>query len=132
MSAAPRPGTDADHGLPRRRRLLSRKDFRRVYRRGKRAAGKHLVVVAFHRRRPGFRLGLSVSKANGHAVRRNKIKRIFREAFRLERPQLPGGYDLVLIPQPRERYELDDVRRELVQLVGKLGRDKRARPGKRR
>lgn len=131
MSLASGPGTSADQGLPRRRRLLSRRDFRRVYRRGRRVSGKHLVVVAFERRRPGFRLGLSVSKANGHAVRRNKIKRIFREAFRIERPRLPGGLDLVLIPQPCERYELSAVRRELVQLIGKLRRDRRPKPRKR-
>lgn len=117
------------YDLPRQRRLLSRHDFRRVYRRGKRARGPHLVIVAFERRQPGFRLGLSVSKAHGGAVRRNKIKRVFREAFRLERPTLPGHFDLILIPQPRPRYELDDVRRELVKLVGAV---RKGRPPRRR
>ena len=36
------------------------------------------------------------------------------------RPTLPGHFDLVLIPQPRERYSLDEVRRELVKLMGAL------------
>jgi len=110
------------HILPRLFRLRTRRDFRRVYQRGSRARGDHLIVVAFRRRSPGMRLGLSVSKANGRAIRRNKIKRVFREAFRLERPQLPGNFDLVLIPQPQPRYELAAVRLELVQLVTQLHR----------
>ena len=107
----------ATYGLPRQRRLLTARDFRQVYRRGHRARGPNLIVVAFARREPDFRLGLSVSKANGPAVRRNKIKRIFREAFRLERPTLPGQFDIILIPQPRPRYHLDEVRAELRSLV---------------
>lgn len=78
-------------------------------------------MVAVRRHQPGHRLGLSVSKAHGRAVRRNKIKRILREAFRLERPTLPGCFDMILIPRQREgRYNLLEVRAELVQLVTKL------------
>jgi ribonuclease P protein component len=105
--------------LPRAGRVLGAAEFRRVYARGQRARGEHLVVVAL-RRREGMRLGLSVSKAHGPAVRRNKIKRILREAFRLERPTLPGSFDLVLIPCERERFALAAVRTELAELVAQL------------
>jgi len=90
------------------------------------------VIVAYQRRETGHRLGLSVSKANGCAVIRNKIKRIFREAFRLERPTLPGNFDLILIPKQRPgKYQLDEVRAELRKLVGRIaagkGRQRRSR-----
>ena len=120
------------HKLPRSGRLIHAFEFRRVYKHGQRARGNHLVVVALTRRSPGFRLGLSVSKAHGGAVRRNKIKRIFREAFRLERPTFRGQLDIILIPQPRDRYELQDVRRELVQLVEKAATKRPRRSRKRR
>ena len=123
-SATPTAGNDQGrhkYGLPHRARLITRHDFRRVYSRGLRVRSKHLVLVAWRRRRPGHRLGLAVSKEHGAAVRRNKIKRIFREAFRLCRPELAGNYDMVMIPQKVEgKYHLDLVQAELSHLVGQL------------
>lgn len=107
--------------LPKSARVIRRKDFRRIYSRGSRASGKDITVVALRRPIEGHRVGLSVSKANGCAVIRNKIKRIFREAFRLERPTLPGQYDVVLIPRVHpEKYHLDDVRHELRRLLKRI------------
>jgi ribonuclease P protein component len=64
------------------------------------------------------RLGVSVSKDHGGAVRRNKLKRLLREAFRLERERLPRGLDVVLIPRQRdENFPLAAMRVELLQLV---------------
>jgi ribonuclease P protein component len=123
------------YGLPRSSRLLQHREFRRVYSRGRRARGRAIIVVALARRAPGHRLGVSVSKDHGRAIRRNKIKRLLREAFRLERPTLPGRFDLVLIPQQREgKYALDELRAELRKLVVELaGRaDRPERRGRRR
>ena len=129
-------------GLPRAARLRQAKDFRRVYARGLRLRARHLVLVACRRQEPGHRLGVSVSKDHGRAVRRNKIKRILREAFRLSRPRLPGQYDMILIPQQQvRRFPLLDVQKELRHLVQQLeagrgrprsGRRPRSRPEKKR
>ena len=120
-------------GLPRRARLRTQSDFRRVYTRGRRAHGRQLVVVAHRRMQPGHRLGVSVSKDHGRAVRRNKIKRILREAFRLTRPKLPGQYDVILIPQRTTRkFRLADVQAELEEMMRQVhagkGRRRRRRP----
>ena len=66
------------------------------------------------------RLGLSIGKRVGNAVARNRVKRRIREAFRLLKPTLPAGLDLVVgarphAPMPTERYAelLEDMARGL-------------------
>ncbi len=43
------------------------------------------------------RLGVTVTRKVGSAVRRNRVKRLVREAFRLDPALLPAGVDLVVI-----------------------------------
>lgn len=118
----PHPGTHPPRfKLPRAARLLSQRDFRRVYGRGRRASGRLMTVVVLGvRDARGARLGLSVSKDHGSAVVRNKIKRLLREAFRLERPELPAALEVVIVPKVREeKLALDELRTELRELVHK-------------
>jgi ribonuclease P protein component len=127
-------GEPARATLSASQRLKTQRHFKRVYQRGRRASGQWMTVVAcFGRPRPihgeatndgRARVGLSVSKDHGGAVRRNKIKRLLREAFRLEQHQLPGELDVVLIPRRRDdHYPLAALRLELVELVARLQRD---------
>lgn len=119
--------------LPASARILSTRDFKRVYARGKRLTGRQVVVVAVSRREPGLRLGVSVSKDHGTAVRRNKLKRILREAFRTVRSGLSGDLDVVLIPKtPGARLHFASLQVELRDLIGRLargdGRGRQRRP----
>jgi ribonuclease P protein component len=43
------------------------------------------------------RLGITVTRKIGNAVARNRIKRLVREVFRLNRTRLPEGLDLVWV-----------------------------------
>ncbi len=45
------------------------------------------------------RLGISVGKAYGSAVQRNRIKRLIREAFRQVKHKLPTGVDFIIVPR---------------------------------
>jgi ribonuclease P protein component len=114
---------------PRHLRLVHKRDFERVYREGLRARGATLLVVGAPNDLPHSRLGLSVGKSIWKgAVQRNRIRRIFRESFRLAQHDLPPGLDLILIPaRPKLEPELAATRAELLQLAGKIAR-KEARP----
>ena len=72
-------------------------EFERCFAQGDRVNGR--CFRAFWLAAPAARLGLAVSrKVDPRAVVRNRIKRVARESFRLERPRLPPG-DCVLVAQ---------------------------------
>ena len=84
--------------LRRRHRLLKTTEFRAVYAGRARAGDGRLVAYARPNGLDVARLGVSVGKRCGGAVRRNRIKRLLREAFRQAREAFPSGYDVVLVP----------------------------------
>jgi ribonuclease P protein component len=80
-----------------RRRLSRAAEFDAVYRRGRSAASRHLVVYTFPREAgdtASARLGLSVSRKVGGAVER---KRLLREAFAGLGDDAPRGVDIVCV-----------------------------------
>ena len=98
MSSAERPVRG------RRGRISRSRDFDAVYRRGRSAAGRHLVVYAFPREDGNdaapARLGLSVSRKVGDAVTRNRVKRVLREEFARVVASVPAELDVVVIARP--------------------------------
>ena len=82
--------------FPRQARLHHERDFKRVYRTGKRLRQFPLRLYALRRTQGESRLGLAIGKKVGKAVVRNRWKRAIREAFRLNRRRLRAPYDLVV------------------------------------
>lgn len=44
------------------------------------------------------RMACAVPKRFGNAPKRNRLRRLYKEAFRMEKARLPAGYDLLLSP----------------------------------
>jgi ribonuclease P protein component len=108
------------HAFPRRMRLAHAKEFAAVRNaRVSRLVGP-LMVSALPNDRRDTRLGLAVSTRVGPAVRRNRIKRLLREAFRLDQHDLPRGYDVVVSVRPHDALDLAGYRRALLQAVSGL------------
>lgn len=102
--------------LGRRQRILESSGFRAVYAARARAGDGRLVAYARPNGLDVTRLGVSVGKRCGGSVRRNRIKRLLREAFRLARAAVPAGYDVVLVPVGTD-YSFEEVDRRIRALV---------------
>jgi ribonuclease P protein component len=106
----------------KREHLRRAADFRRVYERRRSASDPLLIVYACENHLPYLRLGLSVSRKMGGAVQRNRLRRLYREAFRLTRHEMPVGFDLILIPRRPEPPTLERLKQSLPRLVCQLAR----------
>ena len=81
--------------------LKKNHEFRRLYQRGASAAGASMVIYCRKNRLGHNRLGLTASVKLGGAVVRNRCRRRLREVYRLEKPQLKTGYDIILVARSR-------------------------------
>lgn len=88
-------------------RLNDPKHFQRAFARKKSVSDASLIVYAEFNGLAFSRLGISVGKKRVKtAVARNKLKRVIREAFRLNKATIPLGIDLVVVPRgPAVRFE---------------------------
>ncbi|MFZ0921483.1 MAG: ribonuclease P protein component [Candidatus Acidiferrales bacterium] len=84
--------------MPREWRLVRRAEYDAVYREGRRRSSAAFVIFARRNTLPRDRFGISVKKALGNAVVRNRIRRRVREILRLHRQEIALGWDVVIHP----------------------------------
>ncbi len=116
-----RPDLTAQFRFPRTDRLTSRRQFTTVYDQGWRVRGSFVTIFALENHLGHCRVGLTVTRKLGNAVVRNRIKRILREIFRVNRLSSTGSLDLVVnahasLPE-RTRAEIE---RDMVRCVSRL------------
>jgi len=87
-------------GLPPSSLLRTTKEFERVYQHGQRMKGNKFSLIYLANDRHYNRLGISIQKKTGTAVRRNRIKRLLRETFRQHRELFPDVSDIVITIRP--------------------------------
>jgi ribonuclease P protein component len=95
------PGHAGKDGMtfPREARLVKRGEFDAVYRAGKRRSSSLFTVFFRANELPQSRFGVSIKKALGGAVVRNRIRRRLREIVRCHRREIPTGWDIVIHPK---------------------------------
>lgn len=123
--------------FPRSTRLTLNREFDAVFQARDSAAGTRLILYGLRNGRGHGRLGLSVGRRYGSAVRRNRFKRLCREAFRLTQERQPAGWDWIILPntgrgkrggiRPRQepnprskRLRLAEVEREMLRLMRQI------------
>jgi ribonuclease P protein component len=88
--------------MQRRHRLTRSRDFEAVYRHGRSASTRFMVLYWFPRDEEGGepRLGLAVPRGVGTAVVRNRVKRRLRELWQARAETVSSGCDYVLVVRP--------------------------------
>ncbi|MFO0952222.1 MAG: ribonuclease P protein component [Isosphaeraceae bacterium] len=112
----------------RHERITSPDDFRRAFDLKRSASDAFMVVYGAGNGLTYARLGLSVSRKKvRRATKRNRVKRLLREAFRLSKTEIPAGLDLVIVPRgPNLTFE--HARRALPELARAVARRLGHRP----
>ncbi|MBI2471998.1 MAG: ribonuclease P protein component [Planctomycetes bacterium] len=88
-----------DFQFTKAERLTRKKEFERVFEEGKVLKNDKVVFYVAPNDFQQSRLGLVVSKKVGNAVRRNRAKRLLREAYRLNKHLLKMHVDIIAIPR---------------------------------
>jgi ribonuclease P protein component len=127
--ASPSRPSRPDQGFRPEDRILRTSDFTRIYRDGRRLSGPSFAIFALPNAGERPRLGLTVTRKFGSAPRRNRIKRIVREIFRLNREHFNRPCDYVVnVRGAADRRTYAVLETELVRLLSRLGTELASRP----
>ena len=82
-------------------KILKRREFLQLQRCGKKIQDGNFIVNYYDGRFGKNRIGITVSKKLGNAVKRNKIKRLIREHFRMNRDKIAELMDINVIAKKK-------------------------------
>jgi len=106
--------------------LIKNYEFKRLYRKGKNAASKHVVVYSMKNGKTENKLGITVSTKLGGAVTRNRIRRRLKEIYRLNENDLLTGFNIVIIARVASRDAgWNELESSVLHLFRKLDLNKR-------
>jgi ribonuclease P protein component len=104
-------------------RILKRREFIALSKSGRRIQTEYFIAIFSPARFNRSRLGVTVTKKVGNAVERNRIKRLVREFFRLNRHSLSGNWDVNIIAKLQSaNISVEKAYRSLQNIFGRISR----------
>jgi len=85
-------------------KIKKKSEISRLFRDGRRWECSCFVLIYERNDLPHDRFGVIVSKRIGNAVRRNRVKRVFREVYRCNIKDSPPFFDILIRPRPKENF----------------------------
>ena len=89
--------------------LNKNKDFKKIYFKGKSYVSSSVVVYALKNRNNLSRYGITTSKKIGCAVKRNRARRIIKQAFREISYKLKPGYDFIFVARGKTPFLTSEI-----------------------
>lgn len=104
-------------------RLKKRSQFRKAYKQGRPFKSSNFKLILLKNGLTHSRIGLSIEKRRiALASKRTRVKRLLREIFRLNKPFLKKGFDIVIIAGPGAKgLDFEKTRDEVIGLFNKAG-----------
>ncbi len=72
-------------------------------------------------------MGVAISKKHGGAVKRNRIKRLVRQAFYNTVDCFDAPYDVIILPKISENYSLKQFEQSILSCIKKVNSCKEKR-----
>jgi ribonuclease P protein component len=106
--------------LPKKIKLKHNSNFQAVYKTGRSFANKMAVLYVVPAEAGNGCIGFAAGKRLGCAVVRNRVKRLLREAYRLNQHRIRAEYNLILVGRQRAvGADYSSVAKAFLDLCGK-------------
>ena len=101
-------------------RIKKNADFGKIFKKGKKVYAANLTCI--YRPSDTLKMGIAISKKYGKAVRRNRIKRLLRQAFYNTCDCLQKNYSIILLPKISEEYTLAAFEQSLKVIFARINK----------
>ena len=108
--------------LPKQNRLKKNKQFSYIYKHGQTKHDNKLSLTVIKTKYKPFKIGFTVSKKIGKSVVRSKVKRMLREATRIELSNFNENFNYIFIAREGiDSENFNSIRETIVSLLKKSG-----------
>jgi ribonuclease P protein component len=110
--------------FPKEERLRNKSQFQKVFRHGRKQKSEAITLFLLKNKLSQNRFGISIGKKFGSAAKRNRMKRLVREAYRLNKQKFLSGtagedlgtFDIVVVIHHPKHSTLGEITQTLEKL----------------